>query len=116
VPQRTLATATTSSAGSAKTKKKAPAKKKAAKKPKKVAAKKKAAKPKKVLSPEAKAKLRLKLLKAAALSPPSQLPATSWAVMVKDTLGGQTGSKVTEAIQEVSAKYKSLSPSELEVR
>jgi hypothetical protein len=36
--------------------------------------------------------------------------------MVKDTLGGQTGSKVTEAIQEVSAKYKSLSPSELEVR
>lgn len=115
VPRRTLATATTSRAGATKTKKKAPAKKKAAKKPKKVAAK-KAAKPKKVLSPEAKAKLRVKLLKAAALSPPPQLPATSWALMVKDTLGGQTGSKVTVAIQDVSVKYKSLSPSELEVR
>jgi hypothetical protein len=116
LPKRTLATATKSDAGSAKTEKKAPAKKKAAKKPKKAASKKKAAKPKKVLSPEAKAKLRLKLLKAAALSPPSQLPATSWAVMVKDTLGGQTGSNVTVAIQDVSAKYKSLSPNELEVR
>jgi hypothetical protein len=123
VLRRSLATA----ASTAKPKSKTPAKKvvkKAAKKTVKKPAKKKAAakpkpkaKPKKIVTPEEKEKLKIKKLKAVALSIPKLKPATAWTVLVSDFLSENTvpGKQVTTWVKEAAAKYKTLSPGELEV-
>lgn len=113
ISRRSLATAT----GTRKTSAKPKTKKKAAKKPKKKVAAKRKTKPKKVLTPEEKTKLKVKELKAVALSLPTQKPSTAWMVMVSDSLsGGKLDTKLSAAMSDISARYKALSPSELEVR
>jgi hypothetical protein len=112
--RRTLATAATTRATSAK-----PKTKRAAKKPKKKAAAKPKAKgrPKKVLSAEEKAKLRIRELKAIALSNPKLKPSTAWTVLVSEQVAGNIpqGKSLGSLVGEAATKYKSLSPNELDV-
>jgi hypothetical protein len=104
------------SAAKPKTKKVAP--KKAVKK--KVAKK---AKPKvlkkKVLTEEEKARLEVRKLKEAALSPPKDKPASAWTVLLSETHASSEGKGGKNEIGDVAtasaAKYKSLAPAELEV-
>ena len=88
-----------------------PVKKKAVKK---VAAKPKK-KPRKVLTPAEKEKAIIKKLKADALfTAPKQKPATVWmSVVAQEMSKGVSG---PAGIQVAAAKYKSLSPTEIEVR
>lgn len=99
-------------------KKKAVVKKKLAPKKKKVVLKKKpAVKKKKVpATEEQKAKAELKVLKAKALldEEPSGLPTTAWLVMSSDALKAKEAT-VQSGMPALSAKYKGLSASELEV-
>jgi hypothetical protein len=115
--------------------KKAAPKKKAVKKPVKKVVKKKAkpkAKPvkkvKKVLTEAQKSKLaatkervHLKELKELALSPPPRTGVSAWNVVLAElakTTPQTAGQRVTVATiaKDASAKYKSLTPAELEVR
>jgi hypothetical protein len=115
--RRTLATATKTGTGAA-TPRSETVTKRAAKKPKKVAAKAKAkSRPKKVLTAENKAKLRIKELKSVALSTPKLKPSTAWTVLVSELVSdGATGGKsLGLSVTNAAAKYKSLSPGELEV-
>lgn len=100
--------------------------KKAVKKPlKKVAKKKKAVKklkakprgrPKKVLTEEEAKKAVLKDLKAKALSLPKKLPQTAWVVFAaEESKANRTDPRGGSALVEAAAKYKSFSPTELEV-
>lgn len=91
---------------------KKPAKKKAVAKPKPKA------KPKKVVTPEEKEKLKIKELKAVALSVPKLKPTTAWTVLMSDFLSDNSVSsrRVTTWVKEAAAKYKNLSAGELEVR
>lgn len=99
-------------------KKKAVVKKKVAPKKKKVVLKKKPVVKKKVpVTEEQKAKAELKVLKAKALleEEPKGLPTTAWVVMASEALkAGET--TLRSGMPALSAKYKELSPSELEVR
>lgn len=104
-----------------KAKKAAPKKAKAKavkKKPVKKAVKKVAAKPKrkpKRLTPEAKEKAHIKELKAAALfTAPKRKPQTVWLLVVAQEASKGTSAPVSA--KGASAKYKSLSPAEIEVR
>jgi hypothetical protein len=94
--------------------KKAPLKKKKALVKKPVVKKKKEKVP---LTEEEKLKVKLKALKIQALlgKEPKQLPATAWTLIFSEEmkLGGKASA---EKISEIAAKYKNLSPSELEVR
>ncbi len=97
--------------------------KKAAKKKKAVAKKPKpkVKKPvKKILTDEQKLKAQVKELKAKALlSSPKLKPSTAWSVLLSEhmaTQGSGGRSNVGATSKEASAKYKSLSPQELEVR
>lgn len=88
---------------------------------KKVVAKKpkpKAKKPvKKVLTEEQKSRADLKALKEAALSPPTKKPDTVWqAVLTETTRADGTGGDVALKSKSAAARYKSLSPAEIEVR
>jgi hypothetical protein len=111
---------------------KKPAARKSAAKPKtkkvapKKAVKKKAvkkAKPKvlkkKVLTEEEKARLEVRKLKEAALSPPKDKPASAWTVLLSETHASSEGKGGKNEIGDVAtasaAKYKSLAPAELEV-
>jgi hypothetical protein len=121
VSRRSLATAANTTSTSPKPKsKKAPAKR-AVKKPakKKAAAKPKAkAKPKKkVVTPEQKEKLKIKELKAVALSPPKTKPSTAWTVLLAEfvTEHATPGKQAVSFAREAAAKYKALTPGELEV-
>jgi hypothetical protein len=102
--------------------------KKAVKKPVKKLAKKKVVKklkakpkgrPKKILTPEeakkAAARQVVKEQKAKALSPPKNLPQTAWTVLASEWAKAHPEGKPSPLIG-ASAKYKSLSPAELEVR
>jgi outer membrane biosynthesis protein TonB len=98
--------------------------KKAVKKPKK----KVVAKPKpkrRVLTEEQKEKSKLqkqraelKALKATALTPPKLKPATAWAVLFTESVirDGKGVSNVSSVTKDASAKYKSFTAEELEVR
>jgi hypothetical protein len=93
--------------------------------PKKAAKKKvvKKAKPKvlkkKVLTEEEKARLELRKLKEAALSPPKDKPSSAWTVLLAEThassevKGGKN--ELGDIATASAAKYKSLAPAELEV-
>jgi hypothetical protein len=103
-------------------KSKAKPKRKVAKKPKKPV-KKVLTEEQKAKRAEVKAKEEVKALKAAALlSEPKQLPATAWSVLVSEYVKeqksemGQNFSGVTKSITGAATKYKSLNPSEREVR
>ncbi|KAN0117406.1 hypothetical protein V8E51_003383 [Hyaloscypha variabilis] len=100
--------------------------KKAVKKPVKKLAKKKVVKklkakpkgrPKKILTPEeakkAAARQVVKEQKAKALSPPKNLPQTAWTVLASEWAKAHPEGKPSPLIG-ASAKYKSLSPAELE--
>ncbi|KIN01965.1 hypothetical protein OIDMADRAFT_196730 [Oidiodendron maius Zn] len=116
-PRRTFATATKAHATSPKPRSKTSTKKKASKKPKKVTAKPKAkSRPKKVLTPEEKKKLRIKELKAVALSTPKLKPSTAWTVLVGEEVSESAagGKSLASSTTDAAAKYKSLSPSEVE--
>ena len=117
------------SAAKAKPKTKTTAAKKAVKKTvkRKIAAKPKPkAKPKrKVLTDKQKEKAAkdkqtaaLKALKATALSPPKGKPANAWAVLLAEfvTKGIAGGGQIGSLAKEASAKYKSLTAEEKEVR
>lgn len=129
--QRSYATTTkaapkTRATSTAKPKTKAAPKKpvkKPAKKKKAVAkkSKPKVKKPvKKILTDEQKLKAQVKELKAKALlSSPKLKPSTAWSVLLSEhmaTQGSGGRSNVGATSKEASAKYKSLSPQELEVR
>lgn len=129
-PERSYATATKASSKpkstttkTAKLKKK-PAVKKAVKKPlKKIAKKKKVlkkpvkkvVKKKKILSEEDAKKATVKALKAKALSIPKQKPAAAWTVFVAEYAAANPNVPLTAYATEAAAKYKSLTPPELEV-
>jgi hypothetical protein len=99
--------------------KKAAPKKAAKKKVVKKAKPKKVLKKKKVLTEEEKAKLELRKLKIAALSPPKDKPSSAWAVLLAEThaasevKGGKNG--LGDIATASAVKYKSLAPAELEV-
>ena len=103
------------------TRKKASSTKKAAPKKKRTARKvakkivKKASKPrvKKVLSDEEKQKLKIRELRAKALTTPHGLPATAWAVLVSEIT--KKSSNVVSGVKEAAVKYKNLLPEEREV-
>lgn len=109
-------------------KKKAVAKKAAPKKKKKAAPKKKpVGRRKKVLTPEQKKALQIRELRRVALftpgaaREPSPRPIQTWKIfLAKDTEGlkGNTDTKATLTawIKERSAKFRALSPTEVEVR
>ena len=113
----------------AKPKTKAAAKKKPAKtapKKKKVAAKPKPKKRiKKTLTAEEKEKAQVKELKTIMLSPPKNKPSSAWHLVMAETvsakangkagLNGEQKERLSSAAKEAAAKYKSLSPEELEV-
>jgi len=103
------------------TPKKAAAKKPAKKKVKKALAKKPKAKPKakpkkKVLTVEQQKRAEIRELKKTALSPPKGTPSSAWTVLWADFVKQRrAGTSVKEVALEASAKYKSLTPAELEV-
>jgi len=114
--RRSLATAakkTTSTTTKRKATKK-PAKKKAAAKPKrKVKAKPK----KKVKTPEQEQKLKIKNLKMVALDEPKGKPSTAWTVLLSQYMkeNAAPGNSIATLSKDAAAKYKALSPGELEV-
>ena len=120
---RTAAKPRTTTTKTAKPKKAAA--KKAVKKPvKKIAKKKKVVKklkakpkgrPKKILTPEEAQKATVKELKVKALSPPKPLSQTAWTVLASEWAKANPSAKPSPFLG-ASAKYKSLSPAELEVR
>jgi len=126
-PGRTYATATKVAPKSKTTTKTAkPKKKPVAKKAVKKAVKKvvKKLKPKlkarppkkKILTEEEAKKAVVKDLKAKALILPKRLPRTAWTVLATEfSKANPTNPRVASAMVEASAKYKSLSPAELEV-
>lgn len=61
------------------------------------------------------ARLNLRTLKATALSEPAVLPDHPWKLFMHQEMGKMPG-LVSSRLPEISVKYKSLSPSELEVR
>jgi len=132
-PGRTYTTATKvapkskTTTKTAKPKKKPVAKKAVKKAVKKVAKKKKVVKKlkpklkarppkKKILTEEEAKKAVVKDLKAKALILPKRLPRTAWTVLATEfSKANPTNPRVASAMVEASAKYKSLSPAELEV-
>ena len=101
-------------------KKAAPKKKKLAVKKKKPVVKKKVVRPKKkvVLTEAQKLKAEIKVLKEKALldGEPNALPSTAWTVvMTEEMKAAGPGLSASARMPAVSAKYKSLDPSELEV-
>jgi hypothetical protein len=85
------------------------AKKKAVKKPVKKPAK------KKILTEEQAEKLALKKLKAKALSFPKNKPHTAWGVLLSEYTKEHASTAYNTGFKDSAAKYKSLSPAELEV-
>jgi hypothetical protein len=68
---------------------------------------------------ETKEKLKLKTLKATALSPPKELPSSAWAVLVSELMkekSGQSFPGISKSIVDISTRYKNLDSSEREVR
>jgi hypothetical protein len=128
-PGRTYATATKVAPKSKTTTKTATPKKKpvAKKAVKKVAKKKKVVKKlkpklkgrtpkKKILTEEEAKKVVVKDLKVKALTLPKKLPQTAWTVLASEMSKAKpTDPRVVSGMVEASAKYKSLSPAELEV-
>jgi hypothetical protein len=110
---KTTATKSSTKKASKKTVKKPAntAKKAVAKKPKSKV------KPQKLLSPEQKEKLEIKKLKELALSTPKGKPSTPWVVLLKEYSAehASTGKSAVSFAKEAAAKYKSLSPGEIEV-
>jgi len=89
---------------------KKPTKKKATPKPKP-----KVRKPvKKVLTEEQKQKVVLKELKAKALSPPKKKPQNAWTVLASQYAKENGPNMSSGGMKEAAAKYKSLSPEQLE--
>lgn len=74
-------------------------------------------KPQKLLSPEQKEKLEIKKLKELALSTPKGKPSTPWVVLLKEysVEHASPGKSAVSFAKEAAAKYKSLSPGEIEV-
>jgi hypothetical protein len=71
---------------------------------------------KKILTEEEAKKVVVKDLKAKALILPKRLPRTAWTVLASEfSKANPTNPRVGTAMVEASAKYKSLSPAELEV-
>jgi hypothetical protein len=69
------------------------------------------------LTEEEKAKLQLKILKKAALSPPKVKPNSAWAVLLQESHASPEGKgEIAQVSTASAAKYKSLTPAELEVR
>lgn len=124
VLRRSLATAATSKARSTKPKSRKASAKKPAKKPAKRTAKKAAAKakpkrkPKKEVTAEQQQKLRIKELKAVALTTPKNKPSTVWALVMSEyvTQNLKSGKTAATLVKEAVPVYRSLSPGELEVR
>jgi outer membrane biosynthesis protein TonB len=107
----------TKTAAKAKAKAKKPVKKPAKKKPAKPKAKKTKKPVKKVLTDDQKERVAIKVLKQKALSPPAGLPENAWMVLIRENRALTKGSNnVGEFSTAISAKYKSLSPEEKEVR
>ncbi|KAF4636938.1 hypothetical protein G7Y89_g1145 [Cudoniella acicularis] len=117
------AKSTTSTKDKSTTKVKKPAKKIAKKVAKKKVVKKPAPKVKKpvkkVLTEAEQEKATLKALKQKVLSPPALLPHSAWSVLLSETVrelvtkGAESGA-FTAATKSAAARYKSLSPQELE--
>lgn len=120
--RRSLATVAKVPATSSKPKaKKAPKKNATKKLKKKVASKPKSAigRPKKVLTKEEETKLRIRSLKKVALSVPKMKPSRPWLVFIVEYIAeNHTGQQQSLGLlsKAASAKFKSLSPSEVEVR
>jgi hypothetical protein len=118
-PKKSAAKKPVAKKPAAKPKAKKAAPKKAAKKKVVKKAKPKVLKKKKVLTEEEKAKLELRKLKEAALSPPKDKPSSAWAVLLAEThaasevKGGKNG--LGDVATASAVKYKSLAPAELEV-
>lgn len=71
---------------------------------------------KKILTEEEAKKVAVKDLKAKALILPKKLPHTAWTVLASEmSKANPTNPRVASGMVEASAKYKSLSPAELEV-
>jgi len=95
---------------------KAPAKKAPKKKvAKKVVKKKAKVVKKKVLTPEQQTRQKIRELKKVALSAPTRKPETAWMVMLDETRSGAAPGESQTVMKTASAKYKSLSPEELQV-
>jgi len=70
---------------------------------------------KKILTEEEAKKVAVKDLKAKALILPKKLPHTAWTVLASEmSKANPTNPRVASGMVEASAKYKSLSPAELE--
>jgi hypothetical protein len=70
-------------------------------------------KKKKIVTPEEKAKQEVRKLKALVLTPPKLKPTSAWKVLFSEL--SVPGQAVSVYAKNVAEKYKSLSPSELEV-
>jgi hypothetical protein len=74
------------------------------------------ARPKRILTEEEKKKVVVKDLKAKALTQPKQLPQTAWTVLASEvSKANPTNPRIASGMVAAAAKYKSLSPAELEV-
>ena len=108
----------TAKQGAAKPKAKKAAPKKVVKKAvKKKVVKKTKPKAKKVLTEQQKTRADVKKLKETALATPKRLPSTAWSVVLDEATRGSAGgpSSIGSAATTAAAKYKALTPAELEV-
>lgn len=72
-------------------------------------------KPKKVLTEAQKKAATIKELKVTALTTPHSRPFTAWTVLAAESQGASTTGSLTSKMKEASAKFKNLSPEQLEV-
>jgi len=120
-PKKTSAAKAKTTKATPKKATKKPAKKPVKKKVKKAVAKKPKAKSKtkpkkKVLTVEQQKRAEIRELKKTALSPPKGSPSNAWTVLWVDLVKQRRAeTSVKEIGLEASAKYKSLTPAELEV-